>query len=348
MPAFVPPTTEISSLTGYSLWLGPALTAAIVSGMIQLFIFLLTKKKESKSSELDIKRLYISPIINSCERIIGRYFDIIKREHKYDYKLLDSIKELGSEQKLFSRELTFVFRYIRLFTCITYFDKKRDRFAQFKIVEKFFFYIDSRLRMTFKGNLLKATKNIQLEAQDFIGGKILNRASDKTPEYYDYYQFCNGLDGDDEELNWIVKIIKDYLDVDWNVENYTNQHTSIAMSLIYMIDLFQEIMDIPKWEEIRIFFVSIVKFHSRSINGRKPFLYVPHDLETEDYFDTYNHKYFSSNNSKLAKKYVEYKIRKRGKKDNKIMSKTGFRNIKNLEFKYSMTPKEILTLIKNL
>jgi hypothetical protein len=62
---------------------------------------------------------------------------------------------------------------------------------------------------------------------------------------------------------------------------------SFALALIYMIDLHQDLLNSSKWEEFRLYLVSIVRAWNQATGARSVYLYSPADIGDADYRNSY-------------------------------------------------------------
>jgi hypothetical protein len=149
------------------------------------------------------------------------------------------------------------------------------------------YYANNKTRIPLKGNMFKAAFPLQTEGQQLIGSKVLSLAKDREIRNVDFFQFVQLLKTD-EELLKSAEACRQLLKFNTDLSSIDGQFLCVAQFTVYLIDLVQDLRPSSKWEELRLFLVSLIKAHNAASADKSAFLYQRGDLKTGNYLDTYN------------------------------------------------------------
>lgn len=140
--------------------------------------------------------------------------------------------------------------------------------------------------MALKGNIAGSSLKLPTETQQCIGAKFLEITPNKSPHELDFYQFVKILRTDEEACE-LVDTTAAVLAFGNDMTELKAEQVAFVLALIYLIDFHQDLLDSSKWEEFRIFLVSVVRGWNRASGRSDVFLYSPMDLSTPNYLDSY-------------------------------------------------------------
>lgn len=263
-------------------WLGPAIIAAVVTVLGNWLLAKRTSKKEREQEEQKALNDAVTPVLETADDIIARFFDLIVRGSTHNFGKLTIPKPEKAFENIDATELSTVYRIVRFFASVSYLQRKMPSYGWSGRVREAEFYVGNKVRMALKGNITGASKRLPTEAQQFFGSVFLNHVADKHPSNLDYFQFIEILNKD-EKAQGAVFHIAGILDVKYDFLPLEPEQMRIALFLIYLIDFYQDSLNFSKWEEFRVFLISLVL----AWNGRTPkrsiYLYQSNDISSTDY-----------------------------------------------------------------
>jgi hypothetical protein len=329
-----------------SPWIGPAIIAAIVAFFGQMVISRIQIRASRKEKDAAAWADSVAPVLECSDDIIARFFDIIARNRTVDFGSL-KFPEAVSYDVLTKpqSELTTIYRMIRLLSGAVFLQKRLPDYHEMRRIRLVDFYISNKIRMAIKGNLTKATQKIPTETQNYIGAKYLSLGANCRPSDLDFYTFLKRTHGD-EESELCIKLIKDFLTTDYDFTHLDGQKVAIALLVIYLIDLFQDMTSLSKWEEFRVLLVSIIRSWNSSQAGKSVYLYSRGDVSSADYRDSFPRlDYPREAKWKRNRRIATRQVRERKLSKNGILS---IRGSSKYEFNPKKSPGDVLHTLQNI
>lgn len=333
-------------LTWLTPWIGPAIIAAVVA-LIGQFLMSMNKKKEGQRQvEAAAWADAVSPVAETADDIIARLFDIIVRKRVVDFSSF-GFPEALTEETIQDppSELTTVYRLIKFFAGVSYLQRKIPEYGSMLSIRMADFYAANKIRMGFKGNICKAPHGLPTETQQFIGSKFLSLTPSGKPDDLDFFVFITRSRHDDEAA-WSVRAVTRFLQFDRDFTKLESQQVAVALVLIYMIDLYQDLQDRCKWEEFRVFIVSVVRAWNSATAGRTVFLYGPNDVSTGDYRDS-----FAEIDHPIEGRQKKIRRVTSRQRDGRSLQESGLRRQRRntvLEFDHRQSPGDLLHVLESL
>jgi hypothetical protein len=286
-----------------------ALVSALVSGLFLLGGFYYKRRMEKHSTAQSAWKNLGVPIVNAADDIVARLFDIIvrKRNVAMDKPLILSGFPVFDP----SREISTVWRLARYLAASTNLERRQTEAGEDERLANLTFYTLNKAQIAMKGNLFEAPYKLQSEGQQLIGSKILSVAGVSDGRDVDFYKFLNEVKSD-RELQDVINACRNFLNFPIDINNPSPQLLAASYWCIYLIDTVQDLKTTSKWEEFRIFLVSLIRSYNKKYSGRAVFLYKIGDLSTDNYIDTYNLLPTEFKKPRLREKRIE------------IRAKTGF------------------------
>jgi hypothetical protein len=346
-----PETQQVASATVQSIswltpWIGPAIIAAIVTFVGQLIVSKLNRSQEKEKEEQLAWTDAVMPVVEACDDVIARFFDIVVRKRPMDFDKFNSA-ELAKQDPLRNPapSLTTVFRLVKFLAGVTYLQRKMPMHGDIKRLRQADLYLSNKIRMALKGNVAGSTLKLQTEAQQCIGSKFLEGTKSLSPHELDFYQFVQILRKDTEACE-LADLAGSVLRFSSDFSEIKAEQVAFALVLIYMIDVHQDLLESSKWEEFRVFLASVVRTWNAKTGARAIFLYSPSDLSSSDYLDSYARLDFLDEDDAKRRKRIAAR-QSRGR----TISSTGIRKAtatKTAELRFADQPGDILNALKSV
>ncbi len=262
-----------------------AFVAAFVAGLFLLGGYYYNRRLERIRDEEQTWQRVGMPVINAADELIARLFDIIVRRR--ELQLDGELERKQDEPFNPSKELSTIWRLMHFFAASTHLEQHvADERALSKIANLRFF-ANNKARIPLKGNLYAASFPLQTEGQQLIGSKVLSLAESREIRDVDFFQFVKSLE-DDDDLYSSAEASRQLLNFELPSGKLDGQLLCVAQFCIYLIDLVQDLRPSSKWEEFRLYLVSLLRAFNQSATGKTSFLYCRGDLRGEDYLNTFN------------------------------------------------------------
>jgi len=268
-------------------WAGPAIIAAVVTMIGQ---FVLTRLSRTQEREKDEEKAWtdaVMPAQEAADDVVARFFDILVRKRAFSVAGFDSAAlAKGDVLKKPTLELTTVFRLVKFLASVTYLQRKLPVSGDVMKLRQADLYVSNKVRMALKGNIAGSTLKLPTETQQCIGAKFLEITPNHSPHELDFYQFVKSLRTDTEACE-LANTAASVLAFGNDLTELKPEQVAFVIGLIYLIDFHQDLLNSSKWEEFRVFLVSVVRGWNRSSGRSDVFLYSPRDLSTNNYIDSY-------------------------------------------------------------
>jgi len=345
-PAMAAGQSALTAAKWLTPWIGPAIVAAVVAIIGQYLLNMHRQKADEQHQEAMAWADAVSPVAETADDIVARLFDIIVRKRRVDFGGFDFPGALTEEtMQNPPSELTTIYRVIKFFAGVSYLQRRMPEYGDMIRVRMADFYVANKIRMGFKGNVCKAPNKLPTETQQFVGSKFLSLTGSGKPDDLDFYVFMTKT-REDEEASWAVRVVTRFLTFDPDFTKLEGQQVAVALVLIYMIDFYQDLLDRSKWEEFRVFLVSVVHAWNNANAGRSIFLYGPDDISSSDYRDSFAGMDFP--NEPKSKK--NRRITRRQTRGRSLVAE-GLRRERGgsvLEFKHLHSPGDVLHVLESL
>lgn len=261
------------------------ITASVVSFVFVFVGQFVSQWRERRHSAAAAWREIGEPVVHAADDLIGRLFDVMVRERRLD--MSSPLRLEGFAIYDPPSELSTVWRLARYLAASISLEKDIAEYGHVPEISTLRFYAANKLRMALKGNLYDPDFKLQTEGQQIVGGKVLALAPEEDIDHLTFYHFFEGIRRD-EEVREVGDACRRFLDCDLDLDSLPGDLLTISMACIYLIDLVQDLRPTSKWEEFRVFLVSILKARN-TLSARTPvFLYSRGDLSSSNYFDTFN------------------------------------------------------------
>jgi hypothetical protein len=281
------PVATAATASVLNPWIGPAIVASAVMLIGQLVLSRLTRSDEKEKDEEKAWTDTVMPVQEACDDLVARFFDMIARQRSLDFAGFDA-KQLAGRNVLADppKTLTTVFRVVKVLVGISYLQKKIAIHGDYSRLRQADLYVSNKVRMALKGNVSGSKLGLATETQQAIGSKFLEAAKVESPHELDFFRFIKALRTDDEACE-LANLVARALSFDADFSKVQPDQVSFALALIYMIDLHQDLLNSSKWEEFRLYLVSVVRAWNSATGARSVYLYSPKDVSGTDYRDSY-------------------------------------------------------------
>lgn len=259
-----------------------AFTSAFVTGLFLIGGYFYSRRVEKqKGFEQQWTAIGI-PVLNAADDLVARMFDVLVRD-----KALNMKKDLTESVSIFDpdRALSTVWRLLQYLAAAAGLDRSSFEGGGKAKLDNLRLYV-GKARIALKGNVFGSATRIQTEAQEAIGAKVLSLGRPGRTDPSDFYEFASRLPAD-LELKQCVQYVAGVFDLPAAANPDPSKSLTLAHFCVYLIDCIQDLRPTSKWEEFRIYLVTLIRAHNRSTQKAAVYFYRPGDLMTEDYRDTY-------------------------------------------------------------
>lgn len=320
-----------------------AVVSAFISGIFLLSGYFVSKRLEKQKADTDTWLILGNPVLNAADELIARLFDMIVRQRP-----LDLSKPLSADgYPVFDppREISTVWRLARFLATVTALENRSATTGEDKRLSQLRFYVTNKARIAMKGNLANAPFKLQTEGQQMIGTCILQLAGSGGIQELDFYDFLNAL-AKNEEVKQASDACRQFLNFERALEKPSSQRISVCLLAIYLIDALQDLRPTAKWEEFRIFLVSMIRAYNRSSSTAAIFLYKQGDLMSDNYLSTFN--LLPQDRKSIVRLQRRIKSRNSGAFDRKVTSQGVVRTVNKdtITLNYNSNPGDLLNQLR--
>jgi len=339
--------TILNNPNWLSLWVGPVIIASIVTIIGQIIIHNLTNKSSKLQEEEKAMTDSAAPAVAAADDVISRFFETIIRKGKFEViHFEEKCPSTFSIVENPPRDITTVFRVIKLLACSIYLARQKPKYSNVKQVQRSIFFTSNKIRMSLKGNVTASKIQISTETQQYIGSHFLDITKNKSPHELDFYSFIKTCQNSEDSWK-LAKLLSKLLAIDNDFTSMSNEKAALSVFLIYMIDFYQEMEKSGKWEEFRLFLCTYLRKYNLGQTKRPIYLYTAGDLTGDNYWATFPNLDSNKQNESLFRRKCRIKKRQRPGREisNAGLTKTSSDN-QRFFAKFASSPEEVLTMLR--